>query len=628
MSNAEQIERDRNKVGEIRPSQLLFNYGVGAILDLPALSVIVMGLDDWPENPENIHEIVEDRLLRVVRGVVGYGLQRFLTPPTVMNTNNPFDRQNLMGVPVATFPRWMVCPSCQLLASLNSGLFELKVDAYHPDRSHYVHKNCNKVKEPTVVPARFLVACENGHLDDFPWIEFVHGNIGNCKGPLRLFEVAPSGEARDLIVKCERCDQSRQLAEAFGQVNREKMPICRGRRPHLRDYEDSGCDKKMRPIVLGASSMWFPVVFSSIAIPASSDKIAQLIQQNWSTLRQANSKEIVAFMRNTGQLGELSGYTDAQIWEAIGRKRKEDSSEDEITIESRDLKEPEWQVLTQHNPEMNSHDFRLRPVDVPNLLKNYISQIVLVERMREVRAFAGFTRLESPGEFSEAGSEDELEHIAPIKRRDPRWLPAVEVRGEGIFMQFDEAAIEKWLEKQNVKDWNGRFFDAHVSWRKARYIEDPGAHYPGIRYIMLHSFAHTLIRQLAMESGYSAASLRERIYSRPPEDTSDPMAGILIYTSASDSEGTLGGLVKLGEPESLERHIQAALEAATLCASDPTCAENPPSVDGISLHAAACHACLFVPETSCERGNRYLDRSVLVRTFARNDLAFFDVEMV
>ena len=371
--------------------------------------------------------------------------------------------------------------------------------------------------------------------------------------------------------------------------------------------------------------MWFPVVFSSIAIPASSDKIDQLIERNWAIFKQAGNKEIVAFMRNTGQLGELSGYTDAQIWEAIGRKRKEDSAEGEIVAESRDLKEPEWQVLTQHNPELNSHDFRLRPVGVPNSLKSYISQIVLVERMREVRAFAGFTRLESPGEFSEPGSEDELEHIAPIKRKAPAWLPAVEVRGEGIFIQFDEAAIEKWLERQNVKDWNDRFFNAHVSWRKARYIAEPAAHYPGIRYVMIHSFAHTLIRQLAMESGYSAASLRERIYSRPPEDASGPMAGILIYTSASDSEGTLGGLVKLGEPETLERHIHAALEAASLCASDPTCAENPPPENGISLHAAACHACLFVPETSCERGNRYLDRSVLVRTFARDDLAFFDV---
>jgi hypothetical protein len=102
------------------------------------------------------------------------------------------------------------------------------------------------------------------------------------------------------------------------------------------------------------------------------------------------------------------------------------------------------------------------------------------------------------------------------------------------------------------------------------------------------------------------------------------MAGLLIYTSAPDSEGTLGGLVSLGEPQTLERHIGRALEAARLCASDPLCAEHPPSQSGRTLHAAACHACLFAPETSCERGNKYLDRSTLIRTVDRDDLAFFE----
>jgi hypothetical protein len=131
------------------------------------------------------------------------------------------------------------------------------------------------------------------------------------------------------------------------------------------------------------------------------------------------------------------------------------------------------------------------------------------------------------------------------------------------------------------------------------------------------------MRQLSLECGYTAASLRERLYSRGPDDPNGPMAGLLIYTSAPDSEGTLGGLVSLGEPTTLERHILLALEAARLCASDPLCAENPPGLRGQTLHAAACHACLFAPETSCERGNKYLDRSTLVKTVERDDLAFF-----
>jgi hypothetical protein len=137
---------------------------------------------------------------------------------------------------------------------------------------------------------------------------------------------------------------------------------------------------------------------------------------------------------------------------------------------------------------------------------------------------------------------------------------------------------------------------------------------------MLHTFAHLLIRELALECGYNAASIRERIYANTTE--ASPMAGILLYTAAADSDGTLGGLVELGKPENLGSLIDNALNRATICSSDPLCSEHNPSEDR-SLHSASCHACTFVAETSCERGNRYLDRALLVSTFECADAAFF-----
>lgn len=620
---------EKRRVGEIRPSQLLFTYGIGSIVDLPELSVLVMGLDEWPHQPEVSPEIIEDRLLAAIRNKFNPQLTKFRAPPAVSEGGspvNPFDEVTLTGVPVATFPRWMVCPSCRLLAPLEAGLFILKRDRYRPNRAYYIHENCNKTSKPLVVPARFLVACENGHLDDFPWIEFVHGDEAPCSAPLlRLFEQGPSGEARDLTIKCEGngCNvKERRLAEAFGGRNREKMPLCRGRRPHLRDYEEDGCDRHMRPFVLGASNAWFPIVFSSIAIPSATAKIDQLVEGQWVTLQAVSTKDVLVAFRAIGQLGPLSAYSDDEIWAAIERKRQPVADEEDANLT--DLKAPEWRVFSQFDPGLNSRDFRLKPVTPPASYAPVISSVVLVERMREVRAITGFTRLDSPGELTEPGADDEIKAIAPLSRKLPKWLPAVEVRGEGIFIQFDEDKIRAWLSEDAVKQRSDAFFDSHVRWRKARFIENPADYYPGMRYVLLHTFGHALMRQLALEAGYSSASIRERIYSRNPGDLNGPMAGILIYTAASDSEGTLGGLVKLGESKELERHITSALEAAALCASDPTCAEHPPSTTGIALHAAACHACLFVPETSCERGNRYLDRSVLVPTFERADLAFFN----
>jgi hypothetical protein len=612
------------KVGEVRPSQLLFTYGVGAIIDLPRLSVIVTGLEDWPSAPQYVQTIVEDRLLTAVRYQLP-AVKKLLAPPLIANSGlppDPFDSAAKIGVPVATFPRWMVCPFCRLLAPLKSGLFKLKEQVYRPNETGYIHENCNKGKKPDVVPARFLVACESGHLDDFPWIYFVHkGN--SCDSPLlRLLEYGPSGEARDLEVRCDSCEDKRRMSEAFGKQNREQMPLCRGRRPHLRDIDPDGCEHKMRTLTLGASNTWFPVVYSTVAIPVDSGRLPQLVDDHWATLQNVTAPVIVGFLRSNGQLGALAEFSDDDIWQAVETRRRQDAGEIPPPTDTPDLKAPEWQVFTQYNPRLNGDDFRLRPVAPPSKFSDYFDQVVLVERLREVRAMVGFTRLDAAGELTDPDMSVYVEP-APLVRREAAWVPAAEVRGEGIFIQFDEARIQSWSRETAVIRRGDEFVEAHRKWRAARNIVDPDKGFPGIRYILIHSFAHALMRQLALECGYSAASIRERIYARPPEREDGPMAGLLIYTSAPDSEGTLGGLVSLGQPEVLARHIGQALEAMRLCASDPLCAEHPPSRTGRALHAAACHACQFSPETSCERGNKYLDRSLLVPTVEQSDLAFF-----
>lgn len=617
------------RVGEIRPSQLMFTYGVGAIVDLPKFSVIVTGLDDWPTDPQYNKLIIEDRLLTAVRYKFPQ-VKKLLNPPLVPDTGlppDPFDKMTHIGVPVATFPRWLVCPRCDLLAPLSSGLFKLKENPYYPDRTAYRHEICREGKNPEAVPARFLVACEAGHLDDFPWLEFVHrGAETICTEPLlRLREYGPGGEARDLEVICEGpgCEARRRLSDAFGEENRKKLPKCTGRRPHLRDYDSNGCQNDIRPIILGASNTWFPVALSTVAIPVESGQLAQLVNDQWAELQAVTVPIILQYLRSTGKLGDLSQYSDDDLWQAIEARRAQEAGDESGPTELPDLKAPEWCIFISHDPKFNNDDFRLTPVAVPVRFSEFIKQVVLVERLREVRAIIGFTRLDALGELTDPDLNLQIDP-APISRRSPTWVPADEVRGEGIFIEFNQARIDEWLAQPAIHARGRDFFDSHQKWREVRGIEPPQEGFPGMRYVLIHTFTHTLMRQLALECGYTAASIRERLYVRPPEAEGGPMAGALIYTAAADSEGTLGGLVSLGQPASLERHISQALEAARLCASDPLCAERPPSQNGQTLHAAACHACLFAPETSCERGNKYLDRSTLVITVEHADLAFFE----
>ena len=224
------------------------------------------------------------------------------------------------------------------------------------------------------------------------------------------------------------------------------------------------------------------------------------------------SLEFISPLRQMGQLSSFSSFGDGQLWEAIQRRRQPSPEDDSVG----DLRLPEWRIFTAAQATPNTPDFRLRPVAAPPAYSNVIERVVLVERMREVKTLTGFTRIDSPGEGLDVDAQDEISTIAPLSRRSPTWLPAVEVRGEGIFLQFAEARIVEWLRRAAVGERGRAFNQAHVRWCRARGIDVERLQDPGMRYVLLHSFSHALMRQLALESGYAAASISERIYARDP----------------------------------------------------------------------------------------------------------------
>jgi hypothetical protein len=607
--------RSHLKVGELRPSQILFSFGVGSIVDLPHLSVMVMGLDDW--DVTRTWEVEEERLLAAVRQKLGSQVRSLRLPPMPEGdapiAAGVLDESQRIGVPVAPFPRWMRCGFCKKLAPLRSGLLALKEDPWRVDRTRYVHQNCTRTTPPDVLPSRFLVTCENGHLDDFPWMRFVHRGLTDCPGNLQLFEGGPSGEAQDLIVKCAHCSaRPRSLAEAFGDIDPDVLGPCRGRRPHLRDYDEKPCAQPLRTILLGASNLWFPVTFSALSIPTGEGRLAQLVSGHWAMLGKATSPRELEFARDIGHLQELGDYDTQAIWVAVEAHRAA------LAARAREsavqLRSPEWEAFANPDPGRQSADFRLREVEPPARYREVLRRVVLVERLREVRALVGFTRVVSPGDLGEVADLLDVP-LVPISRRAPEWVPASEVRGEGVFLEFREEALQAWLALEPAGNREEMLRVAHRVWREAREQVPADSGFPGMRYVVLHSLAHALMRQLSVECGYALASIRERVYAREASAEGPAMAGILLYTAAPDSEGTLGGLVSLGEAVPLGRHLDQCLHMAQVCSSDPLCAEHDPSVGPATLHGAACHACLFVPETSCERANRYLDRAALVPIF-------------
>ena len=611
-----------NELGELRPSQLIFTFGIGSLVDLPNVSALVMGLDDW--DTRYCKDVEEDRLVAAIQKRLGAQMGRLYLPPTKLESMERDPAAPAIGVPVVAFPRWMRCSLCDTLASVESGVFKLIQDPFRPDKTEYVHQSCLKSKSgraPSALSVRFLLACREGHLTDFPWLTFVHkGNVPCRPATLTMREFGASGDASDIVIKCHSCGIERRMADAFDP---DAPFSCSGHHPHLRMVEQ-GCKEPAKTILLGASNSWFPTALSALSIPRSVDKLGKLVEEQWAELKDTDDIDEVRLLRKKLQKFQsliplFTEFSDDQIWAAIDAKRAGGGSKSPPG----DLKLPEWEVFSNPDSAAENRDFKLKRVAPPKGFETFFEDTVLVERIREVRALLGFTRIESNADFAEATVLKDG-RLTKLCRESPKWLPASEVRGEGIFLRIREEEFMAWQSKAEVQQLQQEFLDSHKAWRKLRKLMPLEEGFPGIRLVLLHSLAHALMRQIVLDCGYTAASVRERLYSRQPGEDGGPMAGILLYTAAPDSEGTLGGLVEMGDPLTMGRHFEQALESMRLCASDPLCSEHRPDTLGRGIHGACCHACQFAPETSCERGNRYLDRSVLVNTFSARGTAFFD----
>jgi hypothetical protein len=411
------------------------------------------------------------------------------------------------------------------------------------------------------------------------------------------------------------------MSDAFDPKQRAMMPPCSGRHPHIGIEEE--CDAQPCTVLLGASNLWFPSLMSVLSIPISGEnQLAQLVEEHWETFVKVEEQSDLKGVRKFGNnevKAAIEAHPDEEVWQAIEQHRNAAAELSDPT----DVKYPEWVMLSAADSSKNYPDFKVEKSDLSGhaSLASFCEQVVLGHKLREVRALVGFTRITT----ADDETMEEGVQMSPLSSQTLTWVPASEVRGEGIFIQFKEERIQAWLRKDAVKSRERQFRHSHRQWRVARGLDPDGREFPEMmRYVLLHSFSHALMRALSLECGYSLASIRERIYAREVVDGKPAMAGILIYTATNDSEGTLGGLVRLGEPEQLETFVGKALEMAEFCASDPLCAENSPVAQGHTVHAAACHACSFLPETSCEMGNRFLDRSVLVPTVETSEFAFFD----
>jgi uncharacterized protein DUF1998 len=590
--------------GQIRQSQLITTFGPGSMLDLPNHSVLVGGLEFWSQGGD---EIVEPRLAEK--------LCRLLEVPSLQLRTPPPDQDDPAGPPTGVtawqFPEWFVTQ-------------DVNVGDSGPHRSRMlVHRRelarGNKFidddrKPRPVVPIRFVRACRAGHIGDIDWYAFVHGGRTDCRRRLWIDERGTSGDLSEVFVRCE-CRLERSMATAAIMKN-QALGSCDGSRPWLGPHTKEHCGEPSRLLIRTASNAYFPQTMSVISLPDRNEAVKEAVGAVWDFVSEVEDVEQLQYERRKSRVhAALEGLADDEVVAEIQARRGGTG------VPLKSVKQAELETLVASRNELGEDrpdgNFFARSLprehwDQPWM--NPIERIVLVHRLREVSALVGFTRFEALSPDIEGELEMGVRRAALAA--EVSWLPAIENKGEGIFLQFRREAVESWVARPDVQERGQQLAAGFDRWVQ----EHQGSHreFAGLPYIMLHSFAHLLITGVSLECGYPASSIRERIYALPSIGY-----GLLLYTGTTDTEGTLGGLIQVGRP--IHEHVRSALEMGELCSNDPVCSQHDPQNphEHRFLHGAACHGCVLIAETSCEQHNEFLDRALVVPTVEHRDVHFF-----
>lgn len=590
--------------GQLRHSQVVTTFGPGSLVDLPTQSAIVGGLEHWFQVSEEIHE---PRLIEKLKRLLNLPALKLFAPPP----DNDDPTAPRTGLTAWQFPEWFITQD--VARSERGGIVRSRhlVPRRGLTKGKYIDDA--KKKHP-VVPVRFVRACRKGHIGDIDWYRLVHRTNPECRRPLWIDERGTSGDLAEVVIRCE-CGEERRLSEATAAGVLGK---CNGERPWLGAYSREECDELNRLLVRHASNAYFPQVMSVISLPDRNETLERAVNQVWENFLQY-VESVDELRRERARKppvkNALEGFSDEEVFQEIEVRKG-----NELEAPTLSVKQAEFEVLANAREsvgdESTEDGFFARALPKSGWNEPWmecVERVVLVHKLREVVAQVGFTRFEA----ITPDVEGELQmgvQAAPLAR-EVSWLPAVENRGEGVFVQFRKSAIDEWLVRPAVKEQEDRLrlgFDAWLGQHpQSRRL------FPGMPYYLLHSLSHLLLTAVSLECGYPASSIRERVYALGGG------YGILLYTGTPDAEGTLGGLVEAGKD--IARHVQAALELARLCSNDPVCAQHEPhgQHECRFLHGAACHGCLLVAETSCEQHNDFLDRSLVVPTVEAIGAEFF-----
>ncbi len=600
----------------LRRDNLISPWGVGAIVPFPNdESLMVSGLDFWFDEDHSYKDfqIVDERLTKRLGGKI------LVMPPNFVEKKQDL-KLGEMKIPAVRFPLWQYCPVCGNMERLGEAGERLSCpgdNRKNKPGGTYCSKRLGKGTMPLMVPERFIAVCPKGHIEDFPVMEWVHAKSEKPQTSACKLVRSTGGSSSSLagIRYTCTCGASATMAGAFSENALANINYkCSGKMPWLGQGQSEPCGENLMVLQRGASNVWFADIISSVYIPniprytnaQTKECIEMVINRiNSDNGNMFDSEKIKSSLESL----KLTFYPELDIEQAVSEicetlSNTKNSYDDYQSDEQ--YRKQEFDVLIQSRGRSKDELFvKNYPINLYEGLR-FLKSISLVHKLRETRAFLGFKRISPDADKS-----------GKISLKKIPWIPAVKNSGEGIMFEFEQDKLNEWAKKTEV------IARAEIIESNLKNSQKLTNEKINPIYILLHTFAHCLINALANDSGYSSASIREKIYCCKYIDKDMPkMAGVLIYTASGDSEGSLGGLVRQGSAGRIENIIRYAINEAKWCAADPVCIQSVgQGQDGCNL--AACHNCALLPETSCENKNMLLDRGMMIGTLDNNSIGFF-----
>jgi len=600
---------------DVRMSQLIYTWGVGSIVPLPnGVSAIVAGLDKW-ENEDPHFQILDDRLAKRLHLKKGFRM------PSYYTEKGKGQNDSKKTIPVFVFPTWYYCPICHHVEKIPMGSKNV------PPICSYC-KSKNPKSNVKMIPERFIVVCPDGHVDDLPVLQLLHGHDFDCEAwedtrtqchhdhVITRYASSKTSSVAGISYRCT-CGASFSMADVIGP-DKEKLvkaygSHCPGTRPWLGKNKE-GCSRRteeLKVIQRGGTNVWYPFTISSLFIPKSSDACVAFVQKHLQQLEKLFST--VESENTQKEMFEFAFHDSPFEFQRVKMAFQDLKKGDPIELSESQYRYQEYKCLLQNYGKDNEDLFvsQVALSDFPPILQTFFTRIAKVKRLKETRALVGFSRLNPDFKNIDVARRQ-------LSEKPLDWAPAVQSTGEGIFFEFNQAKIDEWSKQKQVAE---REAALDQNYQRCDFHNQYFDHVTSI-FVLIHTFAHIFINELSKECGYGSSSLRERLYVSDDRET--PMHGVLIYTSSGDSEGSLGGLVRQAEKGRLQYVLENAIREAGWCSSDPICI-NSQGQGPDSCNLAACFSCALLPETCCETGNRFLDRGMLVGNQTKHDnFGFFD----